>query len=170
MARAKLSSTDSFNTTQVSTSLKASFNNTFGDIKNYIGDVAQEVKDEIKDTFDFDFKNDHDFRLPPPQIDFDLDVPEFPETLMEIELRDVDMFVELGVTLSEGVTYTLNLFRSTQLGAQVGNVFAGAVVSVDLILSVAAGVEVDTGFHVRMDEGVVMKMGLFAKEASDLSL
>lgn len=132
--------------------------------------MAQEVKDELKDAFDFDFRNDHDFRLPAPQIDFDLEVPEFPETEMEIELRGVDMFVELGVTLSEGLTYTLPLFRSTQLGGQVGNVFVGAVVSVDLILSVVASVEVDTGFHLRMDEGVVMKLGLFAREASDLSL
>lgn len=126
-------------------------------IKNHDGNDSNDVET-------------HGFQIPSPNIDFNVDVVDFPDTVLEVEFVDAEIYVELGITLTEGVTYTLNLYSSKELGVQVEDVFAGAVVNIDLILSVEAGIEIDTGFHIKLDDKVLMRLTMFAKEASHLAL
>lgn len=111
------------------------------------------------------------FDLPVPQIDFNVDVAAAvdPDMKLSIEFQDLDVYAELGIVLSSGLTYTLNLYSSTELGVEVGSVLVGAVVKLDLILSTETEVDLSAGFHMKMDRAL-LDITMFADEASQIDL
>lgn len=110
------------------------------------------------------------YDLPRPNIDFNLDIGGFPDTILDVQFKDTEIYVELGITLSSGLTYSLNLYSSKQFGVEINSVLVGVVASIDLILSVEAEIEIETGFHIKLDDTVGMRLALFADEASHLTL
>lgn len=106
-----------------------------------------------------------------PQIDFNVDVAAAvdPDMKLSIEFQDLDVYAELGIVLSSGLTYTLNLYSSTELGVEVGSVLVGAVVKLDLILSTETEVDLSAGFHMKMDRAL-LDITMFADEASQIDL
>lgn len=108
------------------------------------------------------------FHLPAPQIDFNINVT-VPETNLQIDFQDLDVYAELGVVLSSSLTYKLNLYSSKSLGVQVGSVLVGVVVNFDLILSTETEVDLSTGFHMKLDRALI-DIPLFAEEASHIDL
>ena len=63
-----------------------------------------------------------------------------------------------------------SLYSSKQLGIEIDSIFVGIVASIDLILSVEAEIVIDSGFHIKLDDTVGMKLALFADEATQLTL
>ena len=93
-----------------------------------------------------------------------------PEAVLEFQLDDTELYVDLSTTFSGGITYSLPLYQQG-LGVDLDELlFLGFVFSVDLILSVEDEVTVNHGFHIKLDDEVVLKIGMFSKEATDLSL
>lgn len=138
------------------------------ELKNYTTDT---IGSAAKDVLTFSSFSDIDgFDPPPPQIDFNVDIGDFPDTILEVEFKDTEIYVALGITLSAAVTYELNLYSSKELGVQIDSIFVGVVASIDLILSAESQVEIDTGFHIKLDKSMGMTLALFADEASHLTL
>lgn len=108
------------------------------------------------------------FDLPAPQIDFNINVTA-PDTKLQVDFKDVEVYAELGIVLSSGLTYTLNLFSSKELGVQIGSVLVGVVVNLDLILSTQTEVDLNTGFHMKLDSAL-LDITMFADEASHIDL
>lgn len=135
-------------------------------MKDYISNTTDVF---IQDVIHLDsFDDIQGFQLQPPKIDFDVDVDSFDNVSLEVVFTDAEIYVELAILLSAGVTYSLNLFTSTELGYEVGKVLIGFVATIDLILSVDSKIELDTGFHVKFDKDMAMKLALFSKEASHI--
>lgn len=172
-AQVKLTSSEPFNTTQFTQSTANAFNETFREIKKYTSDLASEIKAFVGDSFDaishLDLESLQGFHLPAPQIDFNIPV-NAPDTKLQINFQDLDVYAELGVVLSSSLTYKLNLYTSKSLlGAKVGSVLVGVVVNLDLILSTETEVDLSTGFHIKLDRALI-DITLFADEASHIDL
>ncbi|KAF3112191.1 hypothetical protein TWF569_000100 [Orbilia oligospora] len=129
-------------------------------VRNYTNGVAR----NLADGFDLD-----DLDLPPLDIDFNIDIPQIPECTLRFQFDELELYVELNTVFSAGITYTLNLYASkTQFGVQISpRLFFGAVVVVDLILSAEAEISITSGFHIRIDDGAELKLGLFADEVAE---
>ena len=84
-------------------------------------------------------------------------------------LKDLEMYAKLEISLSEGVFYTLNLFKTRHMGGQYGPVFAGVVFSVDLMFIARSNIRIGTGLHVKLDDDVKMKLAIFSEEAMKTS-
>lgn len=108
--------------------------------------------------------------LPPPEIDFNLDL-KLPEYHVDVNLTDVEIYMEIDTVIADGITYTFNIYQSKTLaGVALGNgLLLGAVFSVDLIFSVNAQIDIQSGFHIHFDN-VRTQIELFGKEASGLDL
>lgn len=177
-ASAKLTSKGDFEISSIAHELGDAFNDTFHEINEYGVLVVDEIRDFIGDTGRtfaeafLELRTDdlEGFDLPSPNIDFDVDVGDFPDTVFDVAFKDIDIFVQLSIVLSAGLTYELNLYSSKQLGIEIDTIFVGVVASIDLILSVEAEIVIDTGFHIKLDDTVGMKLALFADEASHLTL
>lgn len=109
-------------------------------------------------------------KIPPPNIDFNVKL-DFPDYELVVEFEHTELYVELTTVLSSGLTYTLTLYSSKNLGISIDDsLFLGVVFSIDLILSVDSAIEIQNGFHIKLDDKVIMNIALFAKEASSVTL
>lgn len=132
----------------------------------------------VTDTFFDDLGNGtspsemwHDVvALPPPDIDFNLDL-KFPEYHVDVNLTDVELYMQIDTVLANEITYTFNIYQTKTLaGVALGNgLLLGAVFSIDLIFSVNSQVDIQSGFHIHFDN-VRTQIELFGKEASGLDL
>ena len=143
----------------------------FDNFTSYIGDYLDgyfsNIKDEISDL-DFSLS---DLDLPPFDHDFNLSLPEIPQSTLKFQFDQVELYMELETIINAGVTYELNLFSSkSPYGIKVKDLQLGFVLTLDLILSVDGQVDITSGFHIKLDDGVSMTLPLFGNAVSDVNL
>lgn len=146
------------------------------DVKEEVGNFTTEVADYIDEYFDGvrekfgDGVDLDDFDLPPMDFNFDLDLPEMPEVGLQLQFDGLEIYVQIDTVLSAAATYTLNLYTSqTAIGIRVqDDLMIGVVASIDLILSVEGEIDISSGFHLKLEDGVQVNIGMFAKEVSGL--
>ncbi|KAI0891492.1 hypothetical protein F4806DRAFT_501041 [Annulohypoxylon nitens] len=168
-ATAQFSVDGKFNASQVisnfTSEVKTEVLNTTDQVIDSIEDYFPTVLHNLEDGIDLD-----DFDFPPINITFDIDMPDIPECHLQFQFDDLEMYFLIDTVLSAGATYNLNLFSSnTPIGISAGNdLFLGVVFSVDLILSVNAEIDVSSGFHIKLDDGVGLDMSLFGRNVSNI--
>lgn len=107
---------------------------------------------------------------PPPEIDFNVELPDMPEAVLEFQFDDTELYLDLSTTFSAGLTYTLPLYMQG-LGIDLDeDLFLGFVFSVNLILSLENELTINHGLHIKLDDEVLLKIAMFSKEATDLKL
>ncbi|KAK0384724.1 hypothetical protein NLU13_7202 [Sarocladium strictum] len=165
-ATVALSIENSFNTSQVLDKVEASMQDTLDSIRDYVGNVSSEIADGL---LELDFGRLDG--IPPPDIDFNVAVDSLPDVQLTLQLDQLEVFMDLTTTLSTGVTYTLNLYSSlTPLGGAIQGIgTVGLVLSVDLILSVESEIHIANGFHIKLDDGLLVDIALFSKKVSQLA-
>lgn len=144
----------------------------FGDV---IENITDAVTDFGKDVWAevTDFVETGDFDMPPLDIDLqDIEVPEIPDVVLKFGFDELDLLVDVDVTLEAGAEYKLNLYTSQgPFGFRIAeDLLVGVVVSVDLILSVDGDVTVGTGFHLQLDDGFSVELAMFAEEVANIEM
>ncbi|KAF5698320.1 hypothetical protein FGLOB1_12146 [Fusarium globosum] len=150
-------------TNQVKREIESLADETADYIENYIDTVA----DNLEDGFDLD-----DFDLPPLDYNLNVDIPEIPEFRLQFQFDGVEVYMLIDTVLSAGATYTLNLYTSTTPAgfAIRDNLEIGVIFAIDLILSVEGEINISSGFHLRLDDGVLFDIAIFSKEISSLTI
>ncbi|KAI1049173.1 hypothetical protein LB506_004656 [Fusarium annulatum] len=150
-------------TNQVKREIESLADETADYIENYIDTVA----DNLEDGFDLD-----DFDLPPLDYNLNVDMPEIPEFRLQFQFDGVEVYMLIDTVLSAGATYTLNLYTSTTPAgfAVRDNLEVGVIFAIDLILSVEGEINISSGFHLRLDDGVLFDIAIFSKEISSLTM
>lgn len=93
-----------------------------------------------------------------------------PEAVLEFQFDNTELYVDLSTTFSAGLTYSLKLFMQS-LGVDLDpDLFLGFVFSIDLILSLENELTINHGFHIKLDDDVLLRIALFSKEATDMKL
>ncbi|KAF4336782.1 hypothetical protein FBEOM_9339 [Fusarium beomiforme] len=136
-------------------------------VKEYVEEYIHSVSDNLEDGFDVD-----DFDLPSMDFDFNIEIPEIPEFRLQFQFDGLEVYMQLDTTLSAGATYTLNLYKSTTPAgfAVRDNLEIGVIFTLDLILSVDGEIDISSGFHLKLDDGVKLELGIFAKEISSITI
>jgi hypothetical protein len=135
--------------------------------------VESYVKSEITsngfDIGDFDID---DFDFPPIKVDFDIDVPDIPECELRFQFDGMELYMQIDTSLPIGATYTLNLYTlRTPIGFTVGNdLLIGVIFTVDLILSVESEIDISSGFHIQLNDGVAIDIPMFDQNVSSITL
>ncbi len=109
--------------------------------------------------------------IPPwPTIDVDFnlgDAAGLPGAQIHFEFDDLEIYLDLDITLSVESTYTINIFTSeTVAGISIPGLTIGAVFSVDLILIADADIDIGSGIHVKLDDGLSFDMEMFNSNVS----
>ncbi|KAM5383706.1 hypothetical protein ACJZ2D_001695 [Fusarium nematophilum] len=133
---------------------------------DYVEEYIDSVRDNTEDVMDLD-----DFDLPPPDFAFDIDLPEIPDFRLQFEFDDLEVYMLIDTVLSAGATYTLNLYTSsTAIGFVVSDdIELGVIFTIDLILSVEGEIDVSSGFHLKLDDGVAIDIALFSEHVSSIT-
>ncbi|KAF5704913.1 hypothetical protein FMUND_12327 [Fusarium mundagurra] len=134
---------------------------------DYIEKYIDTVADNLDDGFDLD-----DFDLPPLDYNLNVDIPEIPEFRLQFQFDGLEVYMLIDTVLSAGATYTLNLYTSTTPAgfAVRDNLELGVIFAIDLILSVEGEINISSGFHLRLDDGVLFDIAIFSKKISNLTI
>jgi hypothetical protein len=133
--------------------------------------VENYVKNETSLLTSGDFHID-DLDYPPLMFDFDVAIPQIPACDLQFQFDGMELYMEIDTILSSGATYTLNLYTSkTPIGFSVADdLLIGVVFSVDLILSVESEIDISTGFHIQLHDGVAINIAMFDRNVSSIAL
>lgn len=113
-----------------------------------------------------------DFDLSEVQVQFtDIDIPD-PKASLRIGLDGLDIYALLNAKLSAGATYTKSLLHTnTEFGLSAdSDLWLGAVVFVDLVLSAEAEINLESGFHIAFDDEIVIDIPMFDENITNIAL
>jgi hypothetical protein len=135
------------------------------EVANYTKEYIDQVTDNLDDGFDMG-----DFDLPTMDVDLNIELLEIPEFRLEFQFDGLEVYMLVDTVLSAGATYTLNLYTSTTPAgfAVRHNLEVGVIFTIDLIVSVEGEIDISTGFHLKLDDGVTIELGIFSKEISNM--
>jgi hypothetical protein len=140
------------------------------DTEIYVEDVVQALGHDLTDVLKGDFSSDDltNFTI---SSDLWLDLPDIPECLLTVQFDGLELYVEIDTALSAGATYDLNLFTShSEFGVSVEDQFIGVIFTIDLILSVEAGIDISSGFHIMLNDGAEINIPMFSQNVSTVTL
>lgn len=120
----------------------------------------------MEDGFDVEH-----FEMPTFDYAFELDIPEIPNVNLKFKFDGMEIYMNMNTILEAAVTYELPLYRSqSPLGLHISDdVEAGIFLTVDLILSVGGQIDISSGFHIKLDDGIVIEIALFSNEVSNIT-
>jgi len=134
-----------------------------------LGDAVEHVMDNLTLSDGIDRS---DFEWPTFDLAFDLNVPTIDAANLHLQFDGMELYLEIGTVLNAGATYEITLFATqTPVGMKIGpNLMLGAVLSIDLILAVEGAIDISSGFHVKLDDGVAIDLPLFGNEVADMTV
>ncbi|KAK9777573.1 hypothetical protein SCAR479_05621 [Seiridium cardinale] len=149
---------------QVTDQIGDQFENLTTTVVDYVDDYISNTMHKLADGIDAS-----DFAVPPIDVDFHIDIPEVPETHLSFQFDDLELYVLLDTILAGGLTYNLNLYTSnTPIGISIGDdVKAGVILTINLIMTAEAEIDISSGFHIKLDDGVAFDIALFGQNVSD---
>ncbi|KAL5409184.1 hypothetical protein PMIN03_006114 [Paraphaeosphaeria minitans] len=135
------------------------------EVEDYFEDYFKGVASNLDDGIDW-----HDFAFPPLNYSFDMDIKPIDDVTLNFMFDDMELYLELNTVLAAGATYELNLFTSnTPIGVGVGKgLMLGVVFKVDLLLSVQGEIDISSGLHIKLDDGVGIDIALFSHAVSNI--
>lgn len=122
--------------------------------------------EKLQDGIDWD-----DFELPTFNQDIDFDIPEIPGCNLTFKFDGLELYMNMNTILGAGVTYELPLFRSIgPLGMYITkDLELGVFFTIDLILTAEGELDINNGFHIKLDDGIGIDITLFADNISDVT-
>jgi hypothetical protein len=167
-----LSTTGDFNAPEAISNIIDEFENDIVNLTKAAIEDAETYAEKILGSVFHLHHDSEDIPFPTFDFDFNLDVPGIPEVSLQFQFDGIELYVELDTSLSLGATYTLSLYTSeTPIGIAVSDeLMLGAVLTIDLILDVEGEIDITSGFHLQLDDGVVIDIELFNTAISSLTL
>ncbi|CAI6331846.1 unnamed protein product [Periconia digitata] len=170
-ATAQLEIPDDFNAT-------TALNNTVSAVKTKVDNFTETIEEYFDDYFKslpgkFDDGIDlADFEFPQLNYSFALDVPSIPEVNLAFGFDGLELYLQTSTILGGALSYELNIFTSqTPLGIGIGkDSQLGVTFKVDLLLSSKGAIDIGSGLHIKLDDGVKLTLALFSDKVSDLIL
>ncbi|KAI4638434.1 hypothetical protein J4E93_009987 [Alternaria ventricosa] len=156
--------------------LNSTINSVSTAVRNFTDRFEEKLGDEIEHVMDnftlSDGIDSSDFKWPTFDLAFDLNVPTIDAVNLHLQFDGMELYLEIGTVLNAGATYEITLFATqTPVGMKIGpNLMLGAVLSIDLILAVEGAIDISTGFHVKLDDGVAIDLPLFGNEVADMTV
>lgn len=139
------------------------------DLGNYTARVLSEarsvVSQIIDDLRDLDL-DDLD------KLEYTMAFPDVPHPRLRARLDGLELYMDINTKLHAMSTYTLNLYTSqTVAGIRLSeDNEIGLIFTIDLILSAEADITLSSGFHLKMDDAVVIDIDMFGNEIVDIDM
>lgn len=148
------------------------------DLWNATVEVVDEFEDYVKEVINAAAEDITSFSLEDlpswPTLNVSLDLSNstgLPGTQILFEFDDLEIYLDLDIVLSTGATYTLPIYTSeSEVGVKVSGLEVGAVFTVDLILIAEAELDIGSGIHIKLDEGLVFDLEMFNTNMSNIKL
>jgi len=169
-----LSIQDDFNTSKILPSIASQVGDEISDIAQaalgnfdrYLDNIGNEIK---AGTFSLDDLTLDNYTVP---LDFNLDLPPLPECQFSVRFDGLELYMLLDTATSGPATIELPLYQSrSPLGLSLSrDLQVGVFLTLDLILSIDGALSLQSGIHIQLDDGIAIKLSLFARDIENLDL
>lgn len=111
-----------------------------------------------------------DFEFPTFPFNFTLYVPTIPDISLKFRFDGLELYMKTNTILSAGATYELNLYSSTSpVGIAISkDLKLGVIFAIDLILSAQGQIDISSGFHIKLKDGLQLNIEMFNDKVSDI--
>ena len=135
-------------------------------VKDCVGDTWENI---TRDGFDFD-----DFDCPTFDVSLNFDVPTVPQASMEFRFDEMELFMQLRTVIAAGSSFTIPLYQSDSdremlLGSN-SDLGLRVYFTVDLLLSVDRTLDMTSGLHLKLEDGVTFTVDMFGDKPSGIVL
>lgn len=131
---------------------------------------AEKVLSDVTSLDISDFENDIT-AWPTLDVDVNLNSSKISDAKVYLEFNDLEMYLDLDIQLATGAAYTLNIYTSeSPVGISVPGVDLGVLFSVDLILIAEAKIDIGSGIHIKLDDGLSFELEMFNTDLSTVTL
>lgn len=90
---------------------------------------------------------------------------------LAVAFEGFEAYFDLGVDITAGVTYTLELYGSdTPIGLSITDFSIGIVFFLDLVLAVTAELDLTAGFYVTLEDGSYIEADFFSGDILSYNL
>ncbi|EFW98862.1 hypothetical protein CMQ_4714 [Grosmannia clavigera kw1407] len=140
-------------------------------VENMTAQVVEDIENSVSNltmaTFKTDIKN---FPMPTVDLDFDFKISSIPECQVTYTFDQLEVFVQLQTNITGKASYEQTLYKSeVPLDINVGdNLELKVTVFVSLFIDVDGAVNRETGFHVKLADGLAMTVDFFGKSVSNI--
>lgn len=87
---------------------------------------------------------------------------------VKLSFSGVEAYVDMGVAVTAGATYAINLFASqSPIGLGFPGLSVGVVFYVDLVFSLSSEIDLEGGFYVKVADGAFLEASVFGGEVVD---
>lgn len=113
-----------------------------------------------------DYKH-HTF--PPFNVSLDVEIDSDPSASLHFGFDELELFMQVRTMLAAGSSFTVPLYDSSEdLGiAEIG---LGVFFTVDLILNVDRPLDVTSGIHLKLEDGLSFVIDLFGDKPSEINM
>ncbi|KAH7135450.1 hypothetical protein B0J11DRAFT_564785 [Dendryphion nanum] len=134
-------------------------------VDDYFVNYTKGVIKKLGDGIDVD-----DFEFPTFPFNFALEIPSVPDVNLKFRFDGTELYIKTNTVLSVGATYELNLYSSTTpVGIAITkDLKLGVIFAIDLILSAKGQINISSGFHIKLKDGLELKIAIFSDKISDL--
>lgn len=144
------------------------------EVKNATHSAWEQVKDYVEDAAK-DIAHFHPSDIPAfPTLDVDLNLGEthgLPPIDAHFEFDNLELYMDMDLKLQGGTYYYLKLFSTeTPAGFSLPSLDAGAIIKASLILTSDSDINIKSGIHLKLEDGLAFDMELFNKKVSKLNL
>lgn len=144
-------------------------------IKNLTDEAEHYLHDLLVDIGESVFE-DEAFVYPTWNFSLEVDIPPVSDTSLKFSFDGLEIYMEVDTIVSAGATYTIHMFNSARdlpegmIGLYLTEKLnLGLALTVDLIFSVSADMDVSSGFHLLLDDGFAVDIELFGNDVSDIT-
>lgn len=103
-----------------------------------------------------------------PVLNLD-DTQRLPEAQGHFEFDGLELYLDLDITLFQSATHAIPLFQIPLDEFKIDDLETGPKLSIDLILIASSGIDLESGIHLKIDDGFAFDIDLF-RNISSLSL
>ncbi|TVY37110.1 hypothetical protein LOCC1_G006213 [Lachnellula occidentalis] len=170
-ATAQLNVEDNFNASQVFHNLTSAIESDTDKIWGTFINTTKNVTEHLaSDVFSGNFELD-DLHFPTIDFDLQLDVKDIPECELRYQFDGLEMYMQIDTNLTGGATYQFNLLTTElPVGLKIENYDIGVVFTIDLILSADQGIDISSGFHIKLDDDAAINIAMFSENVSSITL
>lgn len=130
--------------------------------------VGEFIDETVEDIFTFDFK---DTTYPPFNVTLDVDIGSDKDVSLEFSFEEFELFMQVRTMLENGSSLIIPLYEpSSPMTFGVVELGFGVFFTVDLILDVERPLDMTSGIHLKLDDGVSFSIDLFGDTPSDIAV
>lgn len=102
--------------------------------------------------------------------DIDLLIPEVKHGKIQFEFDGVELYMEMELEMGANATYEIDLISLGRKSIMSSRAGFGCAPTIGIVLSADQEIHITNGFHLKLEDGMLLKLPVFGDHVSEMDL